>query len=279
MPLGGQAVIEGVLISDEKRAALAVRRPDGSIVVEALPVPSFPRLERIPLVRGPIKLYQLLSLGLRALSRSAELAYPEEKTSAWDFALALGLALVLVLGGFIALPFFLASRLGLENRVLLNLVEGGIRVAFFLLYLSGISLFPDIRRLFQYHGAEHKAVHAYEAGAPDLAEALRKSPLHARCGTNFVFLFVVVAILLFSLVPARSFWSRLFLRIGLIPAVAAITYELLQLGAKMPLLKPLLWPGLLFQKLTTREPAPEQVEVALSALSQVLAARNSSTTE
>jgi uncharacterized protein YqhQ len=279
MPLGGQAVIEGVLISDGKRAALAVRRPDGSIVVEALPVPSFPRLERIPLVRGPIKLYQLLSLGLRALSRSAELAYPEEKTSAWDFALALGLALVLVLGGFIALPFFLASRLGLENRVLLNLVEGGIRVAFFLLYLSGISLFPDIRRLFQYHGAEHKAVHAYEAGAPDLAEALRKSPLHARCGTNFVFLFVVVAILLFSLVPAGSFWSRLFLRIGLIPAVAAITYELLQLGAKTPLLKPLLWPGLLFQKLTTREPAPEQVEVALSALSQVLAARNSSTTE
>ena len=279
MPLGGQAVIEGVLISDGKRAALAVRRPDGSIAVEDLPVPSFPRLERIPLVRGPIRLYQLLSLGLRALSRSAELAYPEEKASAWGFALALGLALLLVLGGFIALPFSLASRLGLESQVLLNLVEGGIRVAFFIAYLAGISLLPDIRRIFQYHGAEHKAVHAYEAGAPELSEALKKSPLHARCGTNFVFLFVVVAILLFSLVPAGSFWSRLLLRIALIPAVAAITYELLQLGAKTPFLKPLLWPGLWFQKLTTREPAPDQVEVALSALSQVLAARNSSTTE
>ncbi len=279
MPLGGQAVIEGVLIADGEYAALAVRGRDGSVVVEPLSVRRFPKLERIPFVRGPIKLYQLLSLGLRALQRSAEIAYPEEKSSGWDFALALIFALLILMGGFIALPFFLATRLGLSNPVLLNLVEGGIRVIFFILYLWGLSLIPEARRVFQYHGAEHKAVHAYEAGAPELSSALKQSPIHARCGTNFVFLFVVVAVFVFSVIPARTFGLRLLARVGLIPLVAAITYELLILGAKTPLLRPFLWPGLLFQRLTTREPVPDQIEVALAALRQVVSARSSSTTE
>lgn len=278
MPLGGQAVIEGVLIADGARAALAVRRPDGAIAVETLPVRTFPRLERLPFLRGPVRLYQLLSLGLRAMERSAEIAHPEEKSSPWSFGGGIGLAIVLLLGGFIALPFFLASFTGIENRVLLNLVEGGIRVAFFILYLWAISLVPEIRRMFQYHGAEHKAVHAYEAGGLDLAQVLGQSPLHARCGTNFVFLFVAVAVLLFSLIPLGAFWARLLARIGLIPVVAGITYEILQLGARTRWLRIFLWPGLLFQKLTTREPGPDQIEVALAALRQVLEARSSSTT-
>ncbi|MCS7240437.1 MAG: DUF1385 domain-containing protein [Candidatus Bipolaricaulota bacterium] len=279
MPLGGQAVIEGVLIADEEHAVLAVRNPNGAVVIEPLLVPRFPKLERIPLVRGPIKLYQLLSLGLRALQRSAEIAYPEEKSSTWDYILAVGLALLILLGGFIALPFFLASRITVPSQMLLNLVEGGIRVAFFTLYLWGISFLPDVRRVFQYHGAEHKVVHAYEKGTPELPSALKQSPIHARCGTNFVFLFVVVAVLVFSLIPTSTFWTRLLARVLLIPVVAAITYELLLLGAKGRWLRPLLWPGLLFQKLTTREPAPEQIEVALAAVRQVLAARSPSTTE
>lgn len=279
MPLSGQAVIEGVLIADGERAVLAVRGQDGSVITEPLFIPKFPRLERIPLVRGPIKLYQLLSLGFRALQRSAEIAFPEEQSSSGDFALAVILALLILVGGFIVLPFFLATRLGLANQVLLNLVEGGIRVVFFVLYLWGLSLLPDVRRVFQYHGAEHKAVNAYEAGQADLSFALKQSPIHARCGTNFVFLFVVVAVLVFSLIPASTFWLRLLARIGLIPVVAAITYELLILGAKTRVLQPLLWPGLLFQKLTTREPTPDQIEVALAALNQVVSARNSSTTE
>lgn len=279
MPIGGQAVIEGVLIADGERAFLAVRGQDGSVVVEPLSIPRLPKLERIPFVRGPIKLYQLISLGLRALQRSAEIAYPEEKSSGWDFFFAIGLALLLLVGGFIALPFFLATRLGLSNPVLLNLVEGGIRVAFFILYLWGLSLIPEARRVFQYHGAEHKAVHAYEAGSLELSSALKQSPIHARCGTNFVFLFVAVAILVFSLIPARSFGLRLLARIGLIPIVAAITYELLLWGAKTRLLRPFLWPGLLFQRLTTREPMPDQIEVALAAVRQVVSARSSSTTE
>jgi uncharacterized protein YqhQ len=278
MPIGGQAVIEGVLIADGERAVVAVRAQDGKVVVEPIPFPKFPRLERIPFVRGPIKLYQLLSLGFRALARSAEIAYPEEKSTGWDFLLAIGLALVLLIGGFIALPFFLATRVGLENQILFNLLEGGIRLAFFILYIWGISLLPEVRRVFQYHGAEHKAVHAYEKGAPELSTALRQSPIHARCGTNFIFLFVAVAVLVFSLIPANTFWLRLLVRIGLIPVVASLTYELLMLSSKSPWLKPFLWPGLLFQKLTAREPTPDQIEVALAAVHQVVRARNSSTT-
>ncbi|MBC7318511.1 DUF1385 domain-containing protein [Candidatus Bipolaricaulota bacterium] len=279
MPLGGQAVIEGVLISDGERAVLAVRGRDGAVVIEPLPVPKFPKLERIPFVRGPIKLYQLLSLGLRALARSAEIAYPEEKSSGWDYVLAIVLALIILIGGFIALPFFLATKIGLESSILLNLAEGAIRVSFFILYLWGISFLPEARRLFQYHGAEHKAVHAHEAGTPDLSLALRQSPIHARCGTNFVFLFIAVAVFLFSLIPTSSFWLRLLVRIGLIPVVAAITYEILLLGAKSRALQPFLWPGLLFQKLTTREPSPDQVEVALAAVRWVANSRKASITE
>lgn len=277
MPLGGQAVIEGVLLADGERAVLAVRGPQG-VVVESLSVSRFPKLERLPLVRGPIKLYHLLSLGLRALQRSAEIAYPEEKSSSWDFLFTLGFALLLFLGVFLALPLFLASRLSLENRLALNLVEGGIRVVFFLLYLWGISFLPEVRRVFQYHGAEHKAVHAYEGGVPEVSQALKESPIHARCGTNFVFLFVVVAVLVFSLIPASTFWLRLLGRLALLPVVAALTYELLMLGARTPWFRPFLWPGLLFQKITVREPTPDQVEVALAALHQLLSARSSSTT-
>lgn len=278
MPLGGQAVIEGVLLTDGQRAAVAVHTPKG-VVVESLRVPRFPRLEKIPFLRGPVKLYQLLTLGFVALERSASLAFPEERRSPWDLSLTIALALLILLGGFIALPFFLATRTGLENRVLMNLVEGGIRVVFFALYLWAISFLPHVRRVFQYHGAEHKVVHAYEGGEPSLDGACKHRPLHARCGTNFVFLFVAVAIIVFSFVPASTFWLRLLARVGLIPVVAAITYELLQLGAKRPWLAPLVWPGLFFQRLTTREPEPGQIEVALAALRHLLAESSSSTTE
>lgn len=278
MAVGGQAVIEGVLLQNGRQAVVAVRTPEGTVAVEPLSLRSFPRLENLPLLRGPIRLYQLLSLGFSALERSSQLAFPEEASSRGGYILAIILALLLVIGGFIALPFFLASLTGITNTVLLSLVEGGFRVAFFLLYLWGISFLPDVRRVFQYHGAEHKVVHAYEEGAPSLETAVRKSTIHPRCGTNFVLLFVVVAVLLFSVIPAPSLWLRLVLRIGLIPVVASVTYELLQLGAKRGWLRPLLWPGLLLQRITTREPTSDQLEVALAALHQVTTLRSSSTT-
>lgn len=286
MPIGGQAVIEGVMLQHGHRVAVAVRTPTGEIVVEPVPaVALLPRVERIPFLRGPIKLYQMLALGLRALQRSAELAYPEEAPgSRWEFAVTIVLALVFLVGGFIVLPMYLAGLTRVGHPVLFNLVEGGIRVALFFLYLYAISFLRDIRRVFQYHGAEHKVVHAYEEGhGLSLAAARSKSPLHARCGTSFLLLFVVVAILVFSVVVTDSWWVRLAGRLLLLPVVAAVAYELLQLGGRYPhawWLRPLLLPGLLLQRLTTREPADDQLEVALAVLRYVTedAARSLSTT-
>ncbi|MCD6128270.1 DUF1385 domain-containing protein [Candidatus Bipolaricaulota bacterium] len=274
MPVGGQAVIEGVMLQNGHRVAVAVRTPEGKIVVEPLrgQVHSG-RLTKIPFLRGPIRLYEMLALGLRALNVSARLAYGEEAAgSRWDFLLTVALAVVLVGGGFVALPVYLTGLMHIENPVLFNLAEGGIRVLFFLLYLYGISFMRDIRRVFQYHGAEHKVVHAYEAGEPRLEVARHKSPLHPRCGTAFLLLFIVISILVFSVIVSDSIWLKILGRLALLPVVAGIAYEVLMVGGRHPKawwLRPFLLPGLWLQRLTTREPADDQLEVALAALRYV----------
>ncbi|MGD9840992.1 MAG: DUF1385 domain-containing protein [Candidatus Bipolaricaulis sp.] len=271
MPIGGQAVIEGVMLQDGPRVAMAVRTPDGPIAVEPLPNRfAVPRLEGIPFVRGPIKLVQMLALGWEALSRSAELAYPEEApASRWESLLVIVLVVVILVGGFMLLPAYLTGLTGIENRILFNLVEGGIRVALFLGYLAAISSLSDIRRVFQYHGAEHKVVHSYEEGVASVPDARGRSPIHPRCGTSFLLLFVVVAILVFSLLPTSNVWIRLGGRLLLLPVVASLTYEILRFGSRHPRawwLQPLLAPGLLLQRFTTREPSDDQIEVAFAAL-------------
>ncbi len=271
MPIGGQAVIEGVMLHDGGRVVVAVRTSEGEIRVEPLPTKlSVPRLEAIPFLRGPFKLVQTLALGWAALQRSAELAHPEEApASRWEF-LAVILSVVGVLvGGFMLLPAYLVGLAGIGNRILFNLVEGGIRVALFVAYLGGISFLPDIRRVFQYHGAEHKVVHAHEEGEASVPAARGRSPIHPRCGTSFLLLFVVVAILVFSLIPTTNVWIRLGGRLLLLPVVAGLTYEILRYGSRHPRawwLRPLLGPGLILQRLTTREPSDDQIEVALAAL-------------
>lgn len=274
MPVGGQAVIEGVMLQNGHRVAVAVRTPEGKIVVEPLPGQIHSgRLTKIPFLRGPIRLYEMLALGLRALNLSARLAYGEEATgSRWDFLLTVLLAVALVGGGFVALPVYLTGLIHIENPVLFNLAEGGIRVLFFLLYLYGISFMRDIRRVFQYHGAEHKVVHAYEAGEARLEVARHKSPLHPRCGTAFLLLFLVIAILVFSVIVTDSIWLKILGRLALLPVVAGIAYEVLMVGGRHPRawwLRPFLLPGLWLQRLTTREPADDQLEVALAALRYV----------
>lgn len=283
--VGGQAVIEGVMMQNGHRIAVAVRTPGGEIEVRPLERPlKGGWWTKVPLLRGPVRLYEMLSLGMRALKLSAELASGEvEKASRWEFPLMVVTALALVGGGFVALPVYLAGLLGIKQQLVANLVEGGVRVAFFLLYLAGISLIPDIRRVFQYHGAEHQAVHAYEAGRPDLELARKKSPLHPRCGTTFLLLAVVISILVFSLLPAREVWLRILARLALLPLVAGIAYEVLMVGGRHPRawwLKPFLVPGLLLQRLTTRKPTEDQLEVALAALDYVTSERaaSSSTT-
>lgn len=274
MPVGGQAVIEGVMLQNGHRVAVAVRTPEGKIVVEPLSGQVHSgRITKVPFLRGPIRLYEMLALGLRALNVSVRLAYGEEAAgSRWDFLLTVLLAVALVGGGFVALPVYLTGLIHIENPVLFNLVEGGIRVLFFLLYLYGISFMRDIRRVFQYHGAEHKVVHAYEAGEARLEVARSKSPLHPRCGTAFLLLFLVIAILVFSVIVTDSIWLKILGRLALLPVVAGIAYEVLMVGGRHPRawwLRPFLLPGLWLQRLTTREPADDQLEVALAALRYV----------
>ncbi|MBC7169760.1 DUF1385 domain-containing protein [Candidatus Bipolaricaulota bacterium] len=286
MPIGGQAVIEGVMLQDGRRVVMAVRTPGGEIAVEPIPATlAAPRLEATPFVRGPIKLVQMLALGWAALRRSAELAYPQQApASRWELPVMVLLVVMFIVGGFMLLPAFLTGLTGIGNRILFSLVEGGFRVLFFLSYLAGISLLTDIRRVFQYHGAEHKIVHAYEGGEASVSEARRKSPVHSRCGTSFLLLFVVVAILVFSLLPTSNVWIRLGGRLLLLPVVASFTYEILRFGSRHPQawwLRPLLVPGLLLQRFTTREPTDDQLEVALAALRYLTteeSARSSSTT-
>jgi len=275
MAIGGQAVIEGVMIQNGHRVAVAVRMPGGAIAIRSLPGElRFPRLSRVPFLRGPFRLYHMLSLGLRALNLSAELATGEEEGSG-GLAAAVGIVigLAIALGGFVALPAYLVSHMPIETRILYSLVEGGIRLMFFLTYIWGIARLPDIRRVFQYHGAEHKAVHAYEEGAGYSLEAARsRSPLHARCGSAFLLLFVFVAIVVFSFLPAQPLWLRLAGRLALLPVVAGLTYEILQVGARHSgawWMRVLIAPGLLLQRLTTQEPSDDQIEVAVAALRHV----------
>ncbi len=284
MPIGGQAIIEGVMLQDGPRVVVAVRTPEGGVAVEPLSTKfSSPRLEGIPFVRGAVRLLQMLTLGWAALQRSAELAHPEEAVSRWEFLTTILFAVVFLVGGFMLLPAFLTGLTGIGNRVLFNLVEGGIRVLFFLAYLAGISFLPDIRRVFEYHGAEHKVVHAYEEGEASVSDARGRSSIHPRCGTSFLLLFVVVAILVYSLVPTPNVWARLLGRLVLLPVVAGIAYELLRFGSRHPQawwLRPLLLPGLLLQRFTAREPSDDQIEVALAALRYLTddSARSLSTT-
>ena len=287
MSVGGQAVIEGVLMRNEDDISVAVRRvSDGEIVVKRLePRNKFKRLSQIPFVRGLFNLYDMLSTGIRALNLSAEIALEEEEEEfgTKEAILTTGLALLISIGFFVILPVWATNNLwGLSeaNAFLFNLVEGLIRIGLFLLYLFGITFFDDIKRVFEYHGAEHKSVYAYEDGK-DLSvdEAKGYSTLHPRCGTAFLMIVLIVAILTFSLVGNPPLLIKIFSRILLLPVVAGISYEILRFSGKHtenPLLRPFLMPGLMLQKITTREPSDDQIEVALAALKQVVGEKNES---
>jgi uncharacterized protein YqhQ len=281
MPVGGQAVIEGVLMRNGDDISVAVRRAsDGEIVVEDLePRNKFQRLSNIPFVRGIFNLYDMMSTGIRALNLSAEIALEdeEEEFGTSETILTTGIAFLVAIGVFVVLPVWATNNLwGLSeaNAFLFNLVEGLIRIGFFLLYLAGITFFEDIKRVFQYHGAEHKSVYAYENGK-DLVveEAKGYSTLHPRCGTAFLMIVLVVAILTFSLVGNPPLLIKIASRIILLPVVAGVSYEILRFSGKHaenPILKPFLWPGLMLQKITTREPSDDQLEVALKAIKRVV---------
>jgi uncharacterized protein YqhQ len=279
---GGQAVMDGVMIRGREGVAISVRQPDGKLNIVRQPLASIykGRLREMPLIRGIIALVETLVLGTQALLHSAQVVAAEEgegkipKALLWGtvaVSLALGVAL------FFMVPLFATRYLidpYINSALLSNVFEGLIRIGIFIAYLKLVSLVPDIRRYFAYHGAEHKVVNAYEAGVPLEVESVKNySTAHARCGTGFIFIVLIIAIFVFALVGRPTLWIRILSRIALIPVIAAISYEIMKFGAShiySKIVRVLLAPGLMLQSITTREPDDSQLEAAISALNEVI---------
>ncbi len=278
---GGQAVIEGVMIRGPHSVVVACRRPDGEIAVrrETLGGVYTGLLRRIPFVRGVIVLWETLALGMRSLIFSSNVALGEEENEISPIAvIGMGLAaLVVVAAIFFAGPVLLTSWLEgrIDSSVVVVVIEGLIRLAILVAYIGLIGLVPDIRRVYAYHGAEHKSIHALEAGDPLEPPAVQRHPTaHVRCGTSFLLTIVVVSVVVFAALGSQELWMRVASRVVLIPVIAAIAYEPIRLGGRFygnPVARVLMWPNLALQKLTTRQPDDSQVEVALRALREVMA--------
>ncbi len=280
LSVGGQAVIEGVMMKGLK-TVVAVRKPNGEIVVSDYGGMERPKgWKGWPLIRGNFVLYDALVTGIRALNFSATMSGEEtEKLTTKDIILSLLIAFAFAIGLFSILPVLVTSLFKplRENGMLFALVEGTIRTVILLVYIWVIAFIPDIKRVFQYHGAEHKSVYTYEANEELTVENARKySTLHPRCGTSFLMITMVAAIIVFSILGAfgpMSIWWKMFWRVVLIPVVAGLAYEFQRFTAKHlnnPLIKPLAMPGLWLQKLTTKEPDDLQLEVGLTSLKAAL---------
>jgi len=280
---GGQAVIEGVMMRGTRSMAVAVRKPDGGIRVksESLGGVYVGRVRRIPVIRGVIVLWETLALGMRALVFSSEVAAgmteeEEKEPSPAYIWVVLGITLVVAAGIFFVAPLLLTGWLSSHmNGSLVVLVEGVVRLLMLLGYIWAIGFVPDIRRVYAYHGAEHRTINAWEAGAPLEVESVRRfSNEHARCGTAFLLTVAVVSLVVFVLLGTPSWWWRIASRVLLIPAIAAVSYEIIRLSADFRRFRVVRWlsrPSLALQALTTRDPDEGQIEVAIRALREVLA--------
>ncbi len=277
---GGQALIEGVMMRGRTHISVALRAPDGGIVTFTEPAGAVyrGRLRSMPFVRGILVLWDSLILGLRTLLYYAEFASSKETerlSPAWLwFSLALGV--IFALGLFLVLPLLVVWALDpfISSSIVSNTVDGLVRLAIFIAYLWGIAFIPEVRRLFAYHGAEHKTVNAYEQGAALEVDQVRGySTAHARCGTAFILIVFVLAIIVFAFLGRPSLWLRFLERIALLPVIVAFSYEVMRLGAghaKNIAVRALLTPCFLLQALTTRQPDDGQLEVAISALKGAL---------
>ena len=279
---GGQAVLEGVMMRGRDHWAIAVRRPDGSIHLESHDIDSIAKrysLLRKPGFRGVIALGQALSIGVRALTISANQSVEEEeKLTPRQMAFSMVLAFTLFLTVFVIGPFlgFRLLRRAVEHSLVRNVLEGVFRVLLFLGYLLLIGRMKDIRRVFQYHGAEHKTIAAHEHGEPLEPEAVdRYSTLHVRCGTNFLLIVMILTIVVYSVFAFKGLLLGILSRIVAIPLIAGISYELLRLGARHTdsrIMRVLMAPGLWLQKITTKPPDRTQIEIALASFQELLRA-------
>jgi uncharacterized protein YqhQ len=288
--IGGQAVIEGVMMRAPRSMAIAVRRPSGEIVVRknvVVPLSERFPVVKFPIVRGAVALFSSLITGIKALNFSANEAMVEEEgnekeeLSSWAMAGTMAVAFGFGILLFFILPLYatkLLTQLAVigDNNIVFNLVDGVIRVAVFLIYIWSISRMKDIQRVFQYHGAEHKSIFAFEAGDELTVDNVRKySCLHPRCGTSFLLIVMLVSIVIFSLIPKLwPFFMKAGARVVLLPLIAGVSYEFLKWSAKNDhsrLVQMIIAPGLALQRLTTREPDDSQLEVAIRSMQEALA--------
>ncbi|MEG1726819.1 MAG: DUF1385 domain-containing protein [Acidaminococcaceae bacterium] len=278
--VGGQAVIEGVMMRGGDLIAVAVRQPDGEIIVDTQSATTiadrYPLLKK-PMLRGVIALGESLIYGMKALSFSAQVSGDEEEQlSSKEMALTIAFSVALAIALFIVLPTW--SMRFLQNwtsdHMLLNLAEGILRMLIFLAYIWGISLMEDIQRVFQYHGAEHKTIYAYEAGLPlEVANIRPFTTLHPRCGTNFLMIVMIISMFVFTFLGWPNLLQRILSRVILMPVIAGVSYEVIRYAGShidKAWVKTAIMPGLCLQKLTTREPDDSQIEVAIAALQAVL---------
>ena len=291
--IGGQAVLEGVMMKNKEKYAVAVRKPDGEIEVEVETYQGLAHgstFQELPFIRGIFNFLDSLILGTRALNYSASF-YEEEEGKETKFDKAMDkmsggngekllsgivtvISVILAVGIFIVLPYFISSLFEsfIRNRSLMAIIEGVIRIALFLLYVWGISAMKDIRRLYQYHGAEHKCINCIEKGRPlTVHNVMRSSRLHKRCGTSFIFFVMLVSIVLFFFIQVDNVAEKVILRILLMPVVAGISYEIIRLAGRTDnvFIKILSAPGMWIQRMTTREPDESMAEVAIASVEAV----------
>jgi uncharacterized protein YqhQ len=284
LAFGGQALIEGVMMRSRKHMVLCVRKPNKEILtsVEHLnPLAEKHKTLGLPFLRGIVMLFESLYLGMKGILFSGNVALDEgdvEGKSSESSKFGTGVLAIIAAGAlgivavFFLVPFFLASWLNLTG-VIFNVVEAGIRLTMFILYLVFIASWGEFRRVLQYHGAEHKAINAFEAGVPMNVENVKKhSRLHPRCGTSLLFIVLIISIVLFSIMPNLGFAAKIAYRILLIPVIGGISYELLRLSGKYRnsiVTRVLTAPGMSFQLLTTKEPSDDMLEVSIKAVQEV----------
>ena len=282
--IGGQAVMEGVMMRSRNFWSIAVRKPDNTIstnVYKAEPISKKHRWLGWPFIRGVVSLVESMAIGFRALNYSINESTEEEiKFSKKEMTISVIIAVLFTVGVFFILPTVIGRSFQsrIENSFLFNLVEGLIRIVFFITYILIISLLKDIRRIFQYHGAEHKTIAAFEHNEELIPEKINKyTTMHMRCGTNFLLIVMFVAVFVFAILGKPPIYLRIISRVLLIPVIAGISYEFIKIAGRYSdnkFVRILFYPGLLLQKLTTREPDVRQIEVAVASFKKVLEAES-----
>lgn len=279
--IGGQAVVEGVMMRSDNFISTAVRDDQGTLKKRTRRFNSLVekyKFLNFPFIRGTFILFELMGIGLKEISWSAEQSSNEEPLTKKEMFFTFALSIVLVLSIFMLLPWFLANIVMSSSVVGINVLDGVFKILLFIGYLLAISFIPDVRRLYEYHGAEHKVVACYESGSKLTSNNAQKfSRLHPRCGTTFIFVVFIISILFYLLVPfSFGFWGNYGMRVLLLPLIAGTSYEIIRLEGKYysknKFIRLVMWPGIQFQKLTTRNPSDEQINVAILSLNECILA-------